>query len=485
MIAFIFTLILSCSSDEKLQKIEGTSVRIGKARGSADSDLVLELFTDKKGCERLLRGDTESKEFEDCLPWVNRGAGEVRISLAFMLGFDLYPLPVEIENLDVTHEGNLVEPDSEMGLIELIPHDPIRVPQLFIVLIDTSGSMSIQDDYASKNRMSIVKSALSLSDVKKAFFPSDVSNRVILLEFTEGRPKPVGGKIKLIQDMDQYQEEINKIKPGGGFTHLYDSIRYGAIDLLKNDEIKEWMELNEAAPTVIALTDGFNNQRGVDICADNAPRLQELIKDIREVRTDEELDIRYRPTIYTVGLGTPIQSKFTLPQEERMSVTVNKLCSRRFAEKRIDGVLENQGIDNASLVWIADAGKGKSFVSRSADGLGTAFKAAAAERYRWYELRYRIDPRFLRRSFTTKVSLNTFAETESEVKLYPNSWIDLAPGKHRDQDEWTEKQSVLHSFSILLPILSMLVFLPILSPAFMNIRRIILGRRRRPMPPNQ
>ena len=131
------------------------------------------------------------------------------------------------------------------------------------------------------------------------------------------------------------------------------ALSFAALDLLKREVVRDWMEENEAQPTIIALTDGFNNEKADDVCSDNANRLQRLVQTIRRVRNDPEVDIRYRPLIYTVGLGTPILPRFRLPRENRAEVSSGRLCSRN-REVLIDGNLENRGIDNASLSWIAD-----------------------------------------------------------------------------------------------------------------------------------
>ena len=481
---WLLMFLLSCSED-KLSKIDGTTLRIGTPKSSDDSDVVLKLYTQEKDCERLLKRRKEDPLFPKCLPWVNRGAGEVRLSFSFVLGDDPYRLPVERKHLSVTHNGRLIQEGMSNDVqVELIPHDPVHVKQLFILLIDTSGSMNIQDSYADKNRMDIVKTALTQNNVQAAFFPEDVKTAVLLYEFTEGDPRPIGGNLKFIEDREDYKNLISTIQPRGGYTHLYNSIEYAAVDLLKNEAVRDWMEVNEAQPTIIALTDGFNNERADDVCSDNAGRLQRLIEAIRRVRGDPEIDIRYRPFIYTVGLGTPILPRFELPKANRAEVSSGRLCNRN-REIRIDGNLENRGIDNASLTWIADVGEGSSFVKRSARGLGEAFTSAAAKRYLWYELRYKIHPSHLDRQFVTRLRLNTFAESSAQVNFYPNAWIDLPPGKNLKESEWSEKQSILHSLSVFIPILSLLIFVPMLSPMLMNVRRILSGRRRRPPKPNQ
>ena len=72
---------------------------------------------------------------------------------------------------------------------------------------------------------------------------------------------------------------------------------------------------------------------------------------------------------------------------------------------RIDGDLENRGIDNVSLEWIAKVGGGQSFVSKDKKGLANAFIQAAALRYKWFELRYKVSPTWFRETFITKLQI--------------------------------------------------------------------------------
>ena len=45
-----------------------------------------------------------------------------------------------------------------------------------------------------------------------------------------------------------------------------------------------------------------------EACGDNAERLTSLLKRIREARYGDEVDIRTRPTFFTIGLGKPFRS---------------------------------------------------------------------------------------------------------------------------------------------------------------------------------
>ena len=54
--------------------------------------------------------------------------------------------------------------------IQITPHVPQQVPQLFILMIDSSGSMNTKDKNSDQSRMEKVKEALLLPNVQNAFF---------------------------------------------------------------------------------------------------------------------------------------------------------------------------------------------------------------------------------------------------------------------------------------------------------------------------
>ena len=110
-------------------------------------------------------------------------------------------------------------------------------------------------------------------------------------------------------------------------------------------DIKDLLELNEMTPTVVALTDGFNNQSARDTCRSNASRLNQLLKHLDRVRSPEEgADPRRRPSVYTVGLGRPLRPGFKLPTDDKDKVKAVDICGRRNVDRRIDGELEERGI---------------------------------------------------------------------------------------------------------------------------------------------
>ena len=113
MMWFWFVLTFFSCSEDTLRKIDGTTLRIGTPKIDDDSDIVFQLFTKEKECEALLKKRKADPLFPKCLPWVNRGAGEVRLSFRFMNGYDSFRLPVERKHLSVSHNGRLVKEDGK------------------------------------------------------------------------------------------------------------------------------------------------------------------------------------------------------------------------------------------------------------------------------------------------------------------------------------------------------------------------------------
>ncbi len=364
----------------------------------------------------------------------------------------------------------------------MFPHDPMSANQLFIVVIDGSGSMNEKvGEGAKATRMNRVRRALTRPDVVRRFFPGgNTWTGVLLLSFTSGDPWPVGGEMEIVTNPARYKQKIREeLGVRGGYTHLYDAVRYASGKLLKNDAVKAVIGGQNATPTIVVLTDGFNNEARDDYCQDNAPRLTKLLEHLNRIRSGRGTSVRARPTVYTVGLGRPIFPKYELPDPPGREVSAGKLC-RKQAARRIDGDLEQYGIDNASLKWIAYVGGGETYVRTEAKGLGEAFASVAAQRYRWFEVRYRMDPLHMRRSFETMVKLTSYAGAEGRITFSPSSWFD-GPSARRGPNGWAVPTPLRASLAIFLPILGGLLSIAFLGAASYNVRRAIFrGRPRNP-----
>lgn len=466
------SLLLGCDSD--LTAIPGTTTRIGRPYNDKEgTELELKIFASLEDCLANVQPD----DVDLCLPHVDRRSGQVRLGFQFRLDSDDYPIPLTEENLRVVHKGRTVEDGPGMS-VEVVPHDPIDANQLYILVIDGSSSMS-EVNAKGRSRMDRVRAALMKSDVRDAFFPKGgTKTGVVLLTFTSGDPVPVGGQLQVITDAETFRSKVKQeLRVLSGFTHLYHAVEYATGPLLQQEDVKLFIDLDQAAPTVIALTDGFNNLAGDDTCATNTERLERLLDHLTTARREVE-DIRKRPTVFTVGLGRPLRPNFRLPEGRENKVRAVELCGKRNRDRRIDGDLERYGIDNASLEFMANRGGGFSYVKRDIDGLAEAFQAAAAQRYSWFEVRYHVDPFFLRRSFETRLRLLSYADAEAAVKIHPSAWLDAPPGL-RLEDGRVISQPYRHTATVLMPLLGLLISLGFIGAVTFNTHRILFGRARR------
>jgi len=476
LLATLCALLVTGCAETGLTAIPGTTTRVGRPKTEENTELELKIFTTRDECA----GTVKPEDIDLCLPHVDRRSGQVRVAIQFRLDSDDFPIPLTEENLRVVHKGRTVQDGPGMD-VEIVPHDPVDAPQLYVVLIDGSSSMN-EANRGGKTRMDRVREALLTEDVKDAFFPKGgTKTGVVLLSFTSGDPQPVGGTLEIIDNPREYTRLVrNELRVLSGYTFLYGAIGYASGPLLQQDVIRDFIDINQASPTIIALTDGFNNEARDDTCASNATRLQRLLDRLSAARRETE-DIRKRPTVFTVGLGRPLRPAFNLPKQKDAKVAAGDLCGKRYRDRRIDGDLEQYGIDNASLKYIADRAGGIDYVRNDRDGLAEAFKAAAAPRYTWFEVRYRVDPHYLRRSFETRLRLLSYANAEASVRLYPSAWLDAPPGT-RAADGRVVSTPYRHTATVVMPLLGLLVSLGFVGAVGFNTRRIIFGRSGRRAP---
>lgn len=467
--------VAACGSKDQVL-IPGTTTRVSAVvpeENDTDKGLELSIFRTPDDCTGARIPDEERHL---CLPSIDRASGEVRLSYQLVESdANVYDLPPHQGNLRVFHNGAAVESES----ILLVPHMPSAgAGQLYMLVIDGSGSMA-ETDRSGRNRMDLIRGALLQDDVVDAFFPEGGQNAVVILQFTGGQPVPVGGELKLLKDKKSFRRTVKGLAILNGYTHLYDAVQYATGPLLKEDVVLSALE-GGLSPTVVALTDGFNNIAAQDTCADNAPRLSRLLKHIKGVREGSEADLRRRPTVHAVGLGAKLRRNFQIPETVAADAAVDPkmLCSERYMNERIDGGLERSGIDNASLELIAHVGGGLGMITRGQNGLGEAFRRTAQLRYQWFELRYRTDPFHLRREFRVRLQLNGYARAGARVGLHPSGWFD-APPAQRGPDAWHTRTDMRHTLGVVMPMLGVLISLSYVGAAFFNIRRA-LTRLRRP-----
>ncbi len=444
--------------------VENSMYRVGKVTQLEKNDIKTQIFRSRAEC----RGAMESAEADDCVPSIDRATGQVKVAFRFTdkTTGDPIRLPLEQDQVQVSHMG------APQANYQLIQHRPVRVPQLFILLLDGSGSMHNADG-GGETAIQKLYGALMNPKVVEAFFPDEIKTGVTLLKFTDQVHSFDGGGFSVIESRKLYKQTVQTYIMGGprGWTYLYASVRYVVGDFLKEPAIENWLALNAAEPTVVALTDGFNNEQGSDTCATNAPRLEETLQAISGSRNGP---IGQRPTLYTVGLGRKIMRDFEVPQG-RLSVTPRELCKNR-GHQVINGDLERIGIDNASLEWMAAVGGGASFTRNEARGLAQTFQAAAATRFEWYELIYQVDPFFHRTSFKTRVRLMAYAYSQAEVEIFPSGWMDAPTGQRTEGERWSRPTPFRHTLTLLMPLLSALVLIAFWAPASFNARRAAFRR---------
>lgn len=464
----LLVLLGGCAdNDEGPRPVPASTSWIGQPEQAEDTELFMKVFTSEDECRAALGPE----KAEACRPVMDRATGQVRLAFQTLDNSTMtpYPLPLQQEHVQVLHNKRPVKEGQKSGY-ELQSHDPRRAGQLFILLIDGSGSMYENDN----EQIDKLYKALMNRKVTDAFYPGDVPTGVVLLRFTSRVKGLDGGAPQVLEDKESYRGMVHyKLKSGErGFTHLYEAVAYAAGPLMDEPAIKEWLRLHQAEPTIVALTDGFNNEKGSDRCRDNVPRLQALLEEV-EIARNQPLGLR--PTIFTVGLGEPIRPRFE--EVPRGRVSARDLCAR-FANEIINADLERRGIDNVSLKWIAARGGGESFVSNNPRGLAEVFQEAAAVRYLWYTALYKVDPFYHRQGFESRIRLTSYANAEAAVEVHPSSWLDAPTGERRSGERWAEPTPMRHTFALGMPLVGGLILIAFLGPASFNARRAVTRRAR-------
>ncbi len=467
--AALLTALAACSSAQI--HVPGTTVRVDPpvSGGQGKQELGLHVFSDAEECGARVKPEDMTR----CLPWLDRSTGQVRVAFQMRVDGTPWPVPLDADGLEIFHKNQRVTRDG-LKKFELVPHEPRRSEQLFVLMIDATYSMGLVDSGETKTRLEKVRDALLRRGVVSAFFPEGVRTSVVPLLFTGSTPRPLSPEW-VISDAQTYRRVISEglnVQPAG-YTPLYEAMGYSITTVLEQAEVKKAIDAGNQQPTVVILTDGFNNPLPTDTCADNADRLQKLLAKVDGARRGEGTDIRRRPTVYTVGLGRKAwRGGEDLP--DGIQVTPRSLC-RGKQNALIDGGLERYGVDNITLAWLARTGGGKSFVSRTTDGLADAFSAAAALRYDWFEARYQVDPFFLRRAFDTKLRLTALQGVEATIRFHPSGWLDGPPGR-ADKEGWTERDAYARTTTVVFPLLGLLFALSYLPAAWFNVRRALAGR---------
>ena len=269
-LAAIWLLLLAgfgCTGGEDAPvPIENSTYRIGVPKPDPNSEVELNIFRDRDACMAALVDDEDA-----CVPWVDRQQGETHFSFQFRdkTSGAAFAQPLAPDQIKVVHEMRPMED------VQLIQHQEAGSSQLFVVLIDGSSSMFENNGEA----VTKVYNALMRPSVIESFFPGQGSKTgVILMRFMSGDPVGLdGGPPKILRSKSEYRSAVRNhlMKRTGGFTHLYNAARYAVTKLLRVPEVEQFLASNTAKPTIILITDAFNNESGSDVCETNVTRLQE------------------------------------------------------------------------------------------------------------------------------------------------------------------------------------------------------------------
>ena len=191
MIALFFVLLalVGCGESGDFVPIPGTTARIGTPTTAAQGNNTLQLyiFRDESDCAPVVK----ENDLEACLPFIDRATGQVRLSFQMRVAGSEWKVPLSKDNIQVFHKNQQVIEEGRKRF-DLVPHDPSRGEQLFILLIDGSGSMAISDANNGRTRMDKLKDALLRKDVVDSFFPGDVKTAVAPFVFRGGMPEQLG-----------------------------------------------------------------------------------------------------------------------------------------------------------------------------------------------------------------------------------------------------------------------------------------------------
>lgn len=499
------------SADDDLGSIPGSMTRMEVMERDEGDSYYLRVFSTENECQNLT--DQFGEDYQDCMPIVDPGNGNVRLAVQVVGGRDNSPLPLPLRVSDETYTVNphryikvshgvddVRDGEDNQGVerhVEIVPHGEVSGNQLFVLLIDRSPSMNANDG-GRLTRMEKTQRALLMDSVVDGFFGGR-NNRVLLLTFSNDvRALGGGGSYELISDRNRYRDLVGQLSTGGTQTRLYESIGTVVDDVLNHGDVTSFTSSGTgvyAQVTVVVLTDGFNWTSSSDTCGSNARDLGRLLRRLNTMSNEPN-----PATIYTVGLGTEAINDFPWIQrgddvvmyDDQVRAYLNQpptpstLCGS-LADSYIDppsgAGLEDRGIDNASLAWIAHVGGGDTYVRRGARQLAEAFEGAAAKRYEWFELRYHTDPTYFNQSFETELRLQAFADASARVMFYPPAWFGLPEAVTTDEDWMGEPTPLRATLGFVIPVVGLAISLVFVGSASFNLRRGLT--RSRPKDPPQ
>jgi hypothetical protein len=411
--------------------IEGSAWRLSEPYEQPDADrFKLHVFRDRADCN----GRIDPAQADACVPWINAAKREMHFAFR-LIDPNLAGVPMALNEgrVALALGGKVGAIEVPADQFELVPHEAAGRGQLFVLLIDRSGSMYT----GSKDRrptMERVVQALVAPVTVDAFFPPEAGLRVgvMLLTFTDtvqgvdGEPLE---EVEILRDPDEYRVAVDHLldQPGStGWTHLYDSVQTTLDRALSRTEVSQVVQLTKSEPVLVVLTDGFNNVAATDTCGTNEKGLGGVLESLRA----NQGGVGRRATTFTVGFGEPFRPEFRLPSTPPRFPTAANVCGDA-VDTRIDGTLDARGIDNVSLAYMAEAGGGRTYAGTDSRALARFLADAGTRLYRWYEVRARLEEGEQQR-FRTRIPLRLNVrfprQVESRFVLFPNPYVDGPPG---------------------------------------------------------
>jgi len=484
-------LALSGCSDpkESAEPMQDSAYRIIAPVVNDGSEATVDILWNEKRCREAFPNqenydeeafpDGHEQRIAHCIPTVDRATGQVQMSFRLSQRDNpnkLLMLPLEKKHVAVKHA------ERSVPSFEFEAYNPSQPDQLFILLIDHSASMR-ETDGTDLTRMERVREALKantrvfVNDKAAAAvfrFYSPGSGAAPILEGLEGQKWT---DVEPITRPRAFRNELGKLGGRAGFTPIYSTITKAIGPLLdKKTGISNYLGgAKDATPTIVLLTDGFNNTRADETCGDNATGLSAALKAIKFARRKPPSK---RPEVYTVGFGTGYKPGWEAPEDD-IAVSPRDLCGQN-VDRRIDSDLETTGIDNISLQWLAKAGGGKAFIKSDYRELSEVLAETAPKRYVWYKVRYSVDPFYHRTSFATRILITQFLSADAAVTLHPSAWFDAPSGTLPEGEErWVQPGDIRRATAFTIPALAGFILLTFLGPALFNTRRALFRRAKK------
>ncbi len=462
---------------------EGSSWRMAMPEAPSVGGTRVHVFHDAADC---LAAGMDVEEVAACAPTVSPADRLVRFS--FALSDDeggLQPLALTPGRMRVQLGApDELRADVQTRYLQVVGHQPVGYGQLFVLLIDRSSSMYTDPGDGRDPAMAFVVAALLDPAALDTFFPKAAGARtgVLLLGFSDAVRAVDGGAwtdAKILTDRKAYAAAVDKLldEPAPSYTHLYDAVRTTLDEVMPSAPVDGFVRLTQGDPALVVLTDGFNNVRAEQTCAENAGPLAELLGVVRARRGAPGA----RTDVFTVGFGRPFAPDLTdLPERLPERPDPNFLCGAS-ADARIDGGLELQGIDNVSLGLLAAAGGGRALVTEDAGRLGRFLARTGTPVHRWYELRLALpegeQSRF-RLRLPIGLTLTGARPGTAELVFFPNPWFDLPSGLDA-QGRSASVRALGRAAGTLIVGLSLIAAIGAVYVGAYHLRRAVLRRGRR------